>query len=244
VSQRQKFCISETWHHSFGNLATFFFFKIRLLLFALQIQIGGGAFVQTFTYFYPDGSTSTIPPPDTESFADYITAMNYQYWGVRDVAPIVDIFQAKCREFPQCKVPLENSYTCVNAFESTIASNYNKGFLALLILLITWKLFLEVSKWSIIIYSIWQKQIPWSYWLTDFIRPCVLGPLLYINHINWLDTVIMHHNEFPNYLVRFVLNSLFNQFPSTVASFYYYTYVQATGLSITGFLRYLALLCT
>jgi hypothetical protein len=214
-----------------------------------------------------------MPPPEqqfknfiSEEFVPttYLTnAFCYMTTFKKQSSDNINAFYKLCSSFSQCSVPLNDPYSCVNQFSTTLQDPHYKSFMGGVFFLLACKATLDVSKLVIILMSIWKKKIIKKKWTADFIKNSPFSPLLHVAGIDFYrkgrfmipdffpvmtgsiilgncflfvmnSSVLLHKPHFRDMGFRMLHLLLLVDVPMLVLSMYFLLYLVQTGLSVNG----------
>ncbi len=139
-------------------------------------------------------------------------------------------FGQLCGRLPQCQA---HDDTCLPTFSgSTWVPTSQYPFLVCVVLLLSWKVTLEVIKLGLAVASVWQGDIIRRDWSLAVLQssPCV--PILGVIGVAWVDEVLAYTFTYQDRVRYFVWQGLCTQLPFLGLVFYYLQYVQQTGLTV------------
>jgi hypothetical protein len=183
-------------------------------------------------------------PPLTQLFSDFFQTLQrwYNRFGTyifngQSLSLDLSAFSRLCQRFPLCHVVTVNNLpVCADKRdESQWSSKTHYDFLIVVLLVLTYKLTLEVSKLGIIIVSICHKRLWQPIWTIAFMRdsPClILFPLsgLCSSYNPW--SVLMQYNLVAaDYWRLFVVNGVLNKAPMMSLTFWWIQKVSQVGFA-------------
>jgi hypothetical protein len=185
-------------------------------------------------------------PPLTQSFSDFFQTLQrwYNVYGSdifngQSLSLDISAFSRLCQRFPLCHVVTVNNLpVCADQRdESQWSSKTHYDFLIVVVLVLTYKLTLEVSKLGIIIVSICHKRLWQPIWTIAFMRdsPClILFPLSRLCSTYMYNpwSVLMQYNLVAaDYWRLFVVNGVLNKAPMMGLTFWWIQKVSQVGFA-------------
>ncbi len=180
----------------------------------------------------------SLAPKSTQLYSEFFQTLQNNEDLQNKEDPSLDnvAFSQLCHRFPLCHVVKVNGLPiCVDMldeFQWSSKTHYN--FLIVVLLVLTYKLTLEVGKFGIIILSICRKHLWQPTWTLAFMRdsPClIMFPLSawYTSYNPWHD--LMQYNlTATDYWRLFVINGVLNKAPVLGLTFWWIQQVSQIGL--------------
>ncbi len=180
---------------------------------------------------------SLSPPPPTQTFLNF--SLSLQEWkqhgllqGTFELNDNYLVFAELCENFPSCiVVTVDGVPVCTdppNTAQWSSKSHYH--FLIIVVLVLAYKIAIEIGKLSVIFISIWHRQVWHSSWTIGFIQNSPFLLLLPLAGINpWRDVLgaSLHAKDWG---CLFVYDGLLYRAPTLGLTFWWFNSVTQQGL--------------
>ncbi len=181
-------------------------------------------------YQQPDGKLLPTPPQNSQSFSEFINlASNFQ--SAANVAVNMQDFSNLCSNNPECWTSPTSAMECTSIRGTSLADLSNAWLIIILIVIIAWKIALEMAKLVILLRSLSRGKLIRQQYISDFIRLSPFGPVLYFIGVDWWTEVLLFESTFSDLWWRLIYNSP-PQILFLFSSIYFSVQVQQTGLTL------------